>query len=377
MQHRPTGLALDREFSVRRQTRSIAVGTVTVGGTAPVSVQSMTNTDTRDADTTLEQIRGLAARGCQIVRVAVPDRTACDALRSIVSQAPVPVVADIHFDYRLALGALQAGAHCIRINPGNLRPADRLRDIAMEACRLGVPIRVGVNAGSLEEEILQRDGGVTAQGLADSALAHVGRLEKFGCDALKVSIKASSVPLTVEACRRFASKTDIPMHLGVTEAGSLSCGTVKSAAGIGALLLDGIGDTIRVSLTAPPEEEVAVGIRILEAVGLRQAHPEIVSCPTCGRTEIDLVGLLNAVERMIDRMRAEGYAFDLDKVAIMGCVVNGPGEARDADVGIAGGRGKGVLFKHGHVVRTLPEEELLEALLAQIRARAYRPVRSG
>ena len=346
------------------------LGTVRIGGGAPVSVQSMTNTDTRDVAATLVQIRELAGAGCDIIRVAVPDPASAAAVKEIVAGSPLPVIADIHFDYRLAVAAMESGAHGIRINPGNIGEEWKLKEVVSVAVERGVPIRVGVNGGSLEEELLKQYGGATPEALVESALRSCARVEEAGCHAIKVSLKSSSVPDTVKASRLFAARTDYPLHLGVTEAGTLLGGTVKSAAGIGALLLDGIGDTLRVSLTGPCVDEVNVGIRILEAVGLREAHPEIVSCPTCGRTKIGLVPIVTAVENEVARLKKAGKTIRLRKIAIMGCVVNGPGEARDADLGIAGGIGKGVLFKNGKIERTLPEAELLPALLEEIRAAA-------
>jgi (E)-4-hydroxy-3-methylbut-2-enyl-diphosphate synthase len=349
-----------------RKTRSFKLGTVPVGGGAPVTVQSMTNTDTRDAAATLAQIRELAAAGCDIIRVAVPDQAAAMALKAVVAGSPIPVIADIHFDYRLAVASMEAGAHGIRINPGNIGEAWKLKEVVHVAVERGVPVRVGVNGGSLEKALLEQYGGATPEALVESALRNCALVEDAGCRAIKVSLKSSSVPDTVKAYRLFAARTDYPLHLGVTEAGTLLGGTVKSAVGIGALLLDGIGDTLRVSLTGPSVDEVNVGIRILEAVGLRTAHPELVSCPTCGRTQIQLLPIVTAVENEIARLKREGMEIHLRKIAIMGCVVNGPGEARDADLGIAGGKNSGVLFKHGKVVRSLKESELLPALLAEI-----------
>ncbi len=355
-----------------RRTRRIFIGSVPVGGDAPVTVQSMTNTRTADAGATLAQIRELAAAGCEIIRVAVPDREAVAALPAILRDSPLPVIADIHFDYRLALAAIAAGAHGIRINPGNLGGPERVAAVAAAARDAGVAVRIGVNAGSLEEA--RAHGGDRIEAMVAAALDFCAAFEAAGCTALKVSLKASDVATTVAACRRFAARTDYPLHLGVTEAGTPAAGIVKSAVGIGALLLDGIGDTIRVSLTAPPVEEVKAGIRILEAAGRRAAAPEIVACPTCGRTRIALQELVEAVEDEIRRLKAAGYTIGLRKIALMGCVVNGPGEARDADLGIAGGDGKGVLFAHGQIVRTMPEAELLPAFLAELRRHVSPPL---
>lgn len=354
---------------VRRVTRTVRIGSVQVGGSAPVSIQSMTNTDPRNAAATLAQIQELAAAGCDIVRMAVPDVEAVLALVEMLKISPLPIVADVHFDSRLAIRALEAGVHGVRINPGNIGGPVALRTVAEVALKRNTPIRVGVNGGSLEKDLLIRFGGPTSEALAESALRHCETLERAGCSDIKVSLKSSDVRTTVAANRIFAARTDYPLHLGVTEAGTEHAGIVKSAVGIGALLLDGIGDTIRVSLTAPPVREVQAALRILEACSLREAAPEIVACPTCGRTQIDLIALVTAVEREIDRIKEEGFQIDARKIAIMGCVVNGPGEARDADIGIAGGNGRGVLFRNGEVVRSFPEERLLDELMAEIRAR--------
>ncbi len=344
----------------KRISRRIMVGQVAVGGGAPVSIQSMTNTDTRNATATLAQINALAAAGCEIVRCAVPDMAAADALAQIVAESPLPVVADIHFDYLLALRSIAHKVAAVRINPGNIGSEDRVRMVAEAAGAAGIPIRIGANSGSILPELRRSlppgEEGVL-EGLVQSAVLQCNMLEKYGFKDIKVSLKASSVPVTVEACRRFAARTDYPLHIGVTEAGTPKNGIIKSAAGIGCLLLENIGDTMRVSLTADPVQEVYAALRILEAVGLRDAAPDIVSCPTCGRTEIDLVGLANRVENYIDQCKAAGKHFNLKKVAVMGCVVNGPGEAKEAELGIAGGRNKVVIIKHGEVVATLPEAE--------------------
>ena len=350
-----------------RVTRQIHVGVVAVGGGAPVSVQSMTNTDSADADATLAQIGALAAAGCEIIRVAVPNRKAVAPFAAICRGSPLPVIADIHFSAALAVAAIEAGAAAVRINPGNLGGPRALHRVAAAARMARVPIRVGVNSGSLEQDLLEAHGKPTAAALAESARRHCQALEELGFGDIKVSLKASDVATTVEANRRFAADTDYPLHLGVTEAGTAASGIVKSAVGIGALLLDGIGDTLRVSLTAPPAEEVRAGILILEATGRREAHPELVSCPTCGRTAFDLIGLVQQVEAAIAGIKAAGGRIGLRRLAIMGCVVNGPGEAREADLGIAGDARGGVLFRHGEVVRRLSATELLPALLAEIR----------
>ncbi len=345
------------------------VGGVAVGGGAPVSIQSMTNTDTRDAAATLAQIDRLAAAGCQIVRCAVPDAAAAESLRAIVAGSPLPVVADIHFDHRLALMSIASGVAAVRINPGNIGSESGVRAVAEAAGEAGIPIRIGANSGSISPELRKKlptgaDG--VCEGLVSSALEQCAMLEKYGFHAIKVSLKASSVPVTVAACRAFAGRTDYPLHIGVTEAGTRERGIIKSAVGIGALLLEGIGDTIRVSLTADPVEEIYAAVRILEAAGLRDAAPDLVSCPTCGRTAVDLVGLAGRVERYVDECRAAGKHFSLRKIAVMGCVVNGPGEANDADLGMAGGNGKFVIFKSGKIVATLPENEAWAAFKAEL-----------
>ncbi|MCL6638937.1 MAG: flavodoxin-dependent (E)-4-hydroxy-3-methylbut-2-enyl-diphosphate synthase [Firmicutes bacterium] len=344
----------------RRRTRPVYIGSVQVGGGAPVSVQSMTSTDTRDAAATAAQINELADLGCEIVRVAVPDREAAEALPLIRRAAGVPLVADIHFDYRLALQALKAGVDGLRINPGNIGGRDRVAEVVAAARHCGVPIRIGVNAGSLEKELLERYGGITAAAMVESALRHVRILEDLNFNDIKISLKASDVPLMVQAYRLVAEKVDYPLHVGVTEAGTVRAGTVKSAVGIGILLHEGIGDTIRVSLTGHPRHEIPVAYGILRALGLRRRGVELISCPTCGRTEIDLVRIAEEVE---DRLR---HVTEPLKVAVMGCVVNGPGEAREADVGIAGGRGAGLIFRSGEVIRTVPEDRLVDELIAEV-----------
>ena len=344
----------------RDQTRRIHLGPVAVGGGAPVAVQSMTNTDTRDAEATLAQIRRLAAAGCEVVRCAVPDREAAGALQRICAHSPLPVVADIHFDPRLAVAAVESGVAGLRINPGNIGGPRAVRTVVEAARGAGIPIRVGANAGSLPRDLLAAHGGPTPQALVEAALRQVRMLEDLGFEDIKVSLKSSSVRDTIAACRGFARVCDRPQHLGVTEAGGLLAGTVKSALGIGALLLEGIGDTIRVSLTADPVREVEVAWHLLRACGLRARGVEIVSCPTCGRTEIDLFSLVEAAERELAAVATPMT------VAVMGCVVNGPGEARHAQVGVAGGRGQGVVFARGEVIAKVPEDKLLEALLEQV-----------
>lgn len=346
----------------RRVSRPVYVGGVKVGGGAPVVVQTMTSTDTRDSESTLAQIRECTAFGCELVRVAVPDADAAAALRKIKAGSPIPVIADIHFDYRLALKALEAGVDGLRLNPGNIGSRDRVRLVAREAAARGVPIRIGVNAGSLERRLLEKYGGVTAEALVESALDHIRLLEEMNFTAIKVSVKAAGVPLMIDAYRKLAREVDYPLHLGVTEAGTLRGGLVKSAVGIGILLAEGIGDTIRVSLTAEPRHEVWAAWEILKSLGLRRRGVELISCPTCGRCEIDLMAIAAAVEE-----RLQGVTEPL-KVAVMGCVVNGPGEAREADVGIAGGKGVGLLFRRGEPVRAVPEAQLAEELFKEIRA---------
>ena len=341
-------------------TKQIMVGHVPVGGGAPVSIQSMLNTKTTDVEGSLAQLQALAAAGCQIARLAVPDQEAARGFAQIAARSPLPLVADIHFDYRLAIAAAEGGAAKIRINPGNIGGEDRVRAV-VDCCKAHhIPIRIGVNGGSLEKSLLQRDGRVTAQALVDSAFSHISLLEKYGFSDICVSMKSSNVPLMMDAYRRFAAQSDYPLHVGVTETGTEYMGTIKSAMGIGGLLCLGIGDTVRVSLTADPVKEVHAAKAILKAAGLRQEGVNIVACPTCGRTRIDLIGLANQVEQAL-----AGCKKPLT-VAVMGCVVNGPGEAREADVGIAGGDGCGVLFVKGELKEKLPYDQLLPALLAYI-----------
>ena len=341
-------------------TRQIFVGGVPMGGGAPVTIQSMTNTRTDDVAATVAQIRRLAAAGCQIVRVAVPDLAAAKAVGAIKEQIDIPLVVDIHFDYKLALECVAAGCDKVRINPGNIGGEDRVRQVA-DACRQkGIPIRIGVNGGSLEKPILAKYGGVTPEALVESAFGHIRLLEKFDFTHICVSLKSSSVPVTMAAYRLMSEKSDYPLHLGVTETGTPRMGILKSAVGIGGLLALGIGDTMRVSLSADPVEEVYAARDILKAAGVRKDGPELVACPTCGRTRIDLIGLANEVE---ERLKS------VDKpitVAVMGCAVNGPGEASAADVGIAGGVGEGLLFRKGEIVKKVPQEALVDELFALI-----------
>lgn len=358
----------------RKKTRKIHVGNVPIGGAAPVSVQSMTNSDTRNAGATVSQIKNLVSAGCDIVRVAVPDLKAVEKLPEIIQRSRIPIIADIHFDYRLALGAIRAGIHGIRINPGNIGSEKSVKAVAEAAGEKGIPIRVGSNSGSLPKGLFQskikaglKHDEALAESLVSSALEQCRILEKYGFKDIKVSLKASSVPVTVMAYRKFAKLADYPLHLGITEAGTLFRGAVKSSIGIGALLLDGIGDTIRVSLTADPVEEVKTGIMILESVGLRHSGPEIVSCPTCGRTEIDLFGLVEKIENEVEKIRASGKKLRIKKIAVMGCVVNGPGEAKDADLGIAGGRGKTAIFAKGKLLGTCSEKQAFQAFMKELK----------
>lgn len=340
----------------RRKTREILVGNVKIGGDAPVVVQSMCNTDTRDVEKTLAQIERMKAAGCKIVRVAVVDRDAAFAIEKISERAGIPVVADIHFDYRLAIEAAAAGAAKIRINPGNIGDDGRVREV-VNACRAkGLPIRIGVNGGSLEKEILAKYG-VTARGMVESAKGHVDILRKFDFEDICISVKASSVPLTVEAYRMLSEELDYPLHLGVTEAGTVRIGRLKSAIGIGSLLVDGIGDTIRVSLTDDPVLEVETAYDILHSIGMSENTPQLVSCPTCGRCQIDLIHIAKEAEERLMAIRKPL------KVAVMGCVVNGPGEAREADIGMAGGKELGILFRKGEIVKKVPMNEIVDELI--------------
>ncbi|MDD5286155.1 MAG: flavodoxin-dependent (E)-4-hydroxy-3-methylbut-2-enyl-diphosphate synthase [Desulfuromonadaceae bacterium] len=345
---------------MKKTTRQIHVGAVAVGGDAPCSVQSMCSTDTRDIAATLAQIAGLAAAGCEIVRCAVPDMDAAVALGQIKSASPIPVIADIHFDYKLALRVLETGIDGLRLNPGNIGDRWKVAEVVKAAAERKVPIRIGVNAGSLEKELLEKYGHPTAEAMSESALGHIRILEDLNYREIKVSLKASDVMKTVAAYRTLSSQVDYPMHIGITEAGTIFSGTIKSSVGLGILLADGIGDTMRVSLTGDPLDEVRVGYEILKSLGLRQRGVNFVSCPTCGRCQINLINVAEEVER-----RLQG----VDKritVAVMGCAVNGPGEAREADVGIAGGKGEGLLFRHGEIVRKVPEGELADALIEEI-----------
>ncbi|MGI5941257.1 MAG: flavodoxin-dependent (E)-4-hydroxy-3-methylbut-2-enyl-diphosphate synthase [Pelotomaculaceae bacterium] len=344
----------------RRITRPVFLGKVQVGGGAPVSVQSMTNTDTRDVRATLKQIEELVAEGCEIIRVAVPDQQAAAALPQIIKALEIPVIADIHFDHRLALESIKAGVSGLRINPGNIGGRNRVAEVVAAAKERNVPIRIGVNAGSLEKRLLEKYNGVTPEAMVESALDQIKLFEELSFRDIKISLKASSVPLMLAAYRLLAEKVNYPFHVGVTEAGTLSSGTVKSALGIGILLNEGIGDTIRVSLTGHPVYEVRVAYEILKSLALRQRGVELISCPTCGRTQIDLIKLAEEVEERLKNLKKN------IRVAVMGCVVNGPGEAREADVGIAGGSGEGLIFRKGVVIRKVPEAELVDELMKEI-----------
>ena len=341
---------------MREYTKVIRIGDRVIGGGNPVLIQSMTNTKTEDVKATVEQIQALTAAGCDIIRCAVPTMEAAEALSEIKKQITIPLVADIHFDYRLAIAAMEHGADKIRINPGNIGSRDRVQAVVDVAKERQIPIRVGVNSGSLEKELVEKYHGVTAEGIVESALDKVHLIEDMGYEQLVISIKSSDVLMCARAHELIADKTDYPLHVGITEAGTLFSGNIKSAVGLGIILYQGIGDTIRVSLTGDPLEEVRSAKRILKTLGLRKGGIEVVSCPTCGRTQIDLIGLANRVERMV-----EDIPLDI-KVAVMGCVVNGPGEAKEADIGIAGGVGTGLLIKKGEIVKKLPEDELLDAL---------------
>ena len=344
----------------RKITRQIRIGSIAIGGGSPISVQSMTNTKTQDAEATVRQIEALASAGCDIVRLAVPDKEAAANIGAIKAQVKVPLVADIHFDYRLALVAIEQGIDALRLNPGNIGGAENVRRVAEAAKARGIPIRIGVNAGSLDKRLLEKYGGVTAEALVESALEHVRLLEEQDFYDMKISLKAHDVPLTLAAYRLMSERCDYPLHLGVTEAGTVRSGIVKSAVGIGALLAEGIGDTLRVSLTGDPVVEVRVAQEILKSLGLRDYGPTLISCPTCGRTAIDLPQIADRVEE-----RLAGISRPIH-VAVMGCVVNGPGEARSADVGIAGGKGVGLVFRKGEVVRQVKEEDLVEELFREI-----------
>ena len=344
----------------RDETKVVQIGKRQIGGGNPILIQSMCNTKTEDVEATVEQILALEHAGCDIIRVAVPTMEAAAALTEIKRQIHIPLVADIHFDYRLAIAAIECGADKIRINPGNIGSRERIQAVVDKAKEYGVPIRVGVNSGSLEKPLVEKYGGVTAEGLVESALDKVALIEQMGYDNLVISIKSSDVMMCVKAHELIAKKTHYPLHVGITEAGTVIAGNIKSAVGLGLILSQGIGDTIRVSLTGSPLEEIKSAKLILKTLGLRRGGVEVVSCPTCGRTQIDLIGLANQVETLV-----QGYPLDI-KVAVMGCVVNGPGEAKEADLSVAGGIGEGLLIRKGEIVKKLPESELLPALKAEL-----------
>lgn len=344
----------------RRKTRQLNVGGVLIGGDAPIAVQSMTNTHTDDAEATLAQIRKLAAAGCDIIRCAVPDMAAAEGLKTICKESPIPVIADIHFDYKLALAAIAAGVDGLRLNPGNIGSTEKVRAVVEAAKERNIPIRIGVNAGSLPKDLLEKYGRPTAEALVEAAWRHIHILEDMDYRNIKVSLKAHDVPLTIAAYRLLASQCNYPLHVGITEAGTVNSGIIKSAVGIGALLAEGIGDTIRVSLTGDPVNEVKVAYDILKALGLREYGPTLISCPTCGRTRINLEKLALEVERRLADIT------EPITVAVMGCVVNGPGEAREADVGLAGGIGEGLIFRKGVILRKVPENQLVDELFIEI-----------
>jgi len=344
----------------RVKTRKIKVGNIYVGGDSPVTVQSMTNTDTRDAASTIKQIISLQEAGCDIIRCAVPDLEAAEAIKIITKEISIPLVADIHFDYNLALKSIENGVSALRINPGNIGSIGRVKMVAEAAKVKGIPIRIGVNSGSLEKELLKKYGRVCSEALVESALRHAEILDSVNFNDLVISIKSSDVKMMVDSYKIISKKVDYPMHIGVTEAGTVWRGTIKSSIGIGALLCEGIGDTIRVSLTGDPVEEVRVGKEILKSLGYIKEGIEFVSCPTCGRTQINLIGIAEEVEKRLKDCNKN------IKVAIMGCVVNGPGEAREADIGIAGGKGEGLIFKKGEVIKKVKEEDLVDELLKEI-----------
>jgi (E)-4-hydroxy-3-methylbut-2-enyl-diphosphate synthase len=346
----------------RRISRQVRIGSCLIGGGAPIAVQSMTNTKTEDAAATVCQILALEEAGCEIVRVTVPTPEAALALEEIKPQIHIPLVADIHFDYRLAIAAMEHGADKVRINPGNIGSEAGVRAVVERAAKDGIPLRVGVNSGSLEKKYIEKYGGVTAEGLAESALGQAALIEAFGYENLVISIKSSRVPMSIRAHEIIAERCDYPLHVGITEAGTVQSGSIKSAVGLGAILSRGIGDTVRVSLTGDPVEEIRVARQILRDLGLRKEGIEVISCPTCGRTSIDLIPLANAVEKMVQPYAAKNLT-----VAVMGCVVNGPGEAREADLGIAGGKGEGFLFRKGEILCRLPESELLAALEEELK----------
>ena len=346
---------------VRHKTKEVRIGNCVIGGNNPIAIQSMTNTHTEDVDATVKQIRQLTKAGCEIIRCAVPTMEAAKALTEIKKQITIPLVADIHFDYKLALAAMEYGADKIRINPGNIGSSDRVKAVVDEAKARNIPIRVGVNSGSLEKNLVEKYHGVTAEGLVESALDKVAMIEDMGYDNLVISIKSSDVMMCVKAHELIADQTDHPLHVGITEAGTIISGNIKSSIGLGLILNQGIGDTIRVSLTGDPLEEIKSAKLILRTLGLRKGGIEVVSCPTCGRTRIDLIGIAKEVERRCAEIRGKKL-----KIAVMGCVVNGPGEAREADLGIAGGDGEGLIFRRGEILRKVPQERLVDELMDEI-----------
>ncbi|MDI6604874.1 MAG: flavodoxin-dependent (E)-4-hydroxy-3-methylbut-2-enyl-diphosphate synthase [Thermoanaerobacteraceae bacterium] len=347
---------------MRKLTKVVNIGKVKIGGNNPIAVQSMTNTDTRDIKKTIEQIAKLQNAGCDIIRVAIPDIDAANALKEIRKKVNIPIVADIHFNYKLAIEAINNGADKIRINPGNIGGIDKIKIVVDAAKGRNIPIRVGVNSGSLEKDMLFKYGGLTKEAIVESALKNVSLLEKFGFYDIVISIKTSNVPLTIDSYNFISEKVNYPLHLGITEAGTLFSGTIKSSIGIGTLLYMGIGDTIRVSLTGDPEDEVKVGRQILKSLGLLNEGVEIISCPTCGRTKINLIDLVKEVEERTKSIKKH------IKIAVMGCAVNGPGEAKEADIGIAGGIGEGLIFKHGQIYKKVPEEFLLDEFIKEIQS---------
>ena len=347
-------------MTYREKTKKVKIGNVTIGGGSPIAIQSMTNTRTDDVKATVEQIHRLESAGCEIVRCTVPTESAAKALAEIKKEISIPLVADIHFDYKMAIMAIENGADKIRINPGNIGSRDRVKAVVDCAKERNIPIRVGVNSGSLEKDLVEKYNGVTAEGIVESALANVRIIEDMGYDNLVISIKSSDIVTCAKAHELISEKTDHPLHVGITESGTLFSGNIKSAEGLGIILYAGIGDTIRVSLTGDPVEEIKSAKKILSNLGLRKGGINVISCPTCGRTEIDLISLANKVETL-----ASGYDLNLD-LAVMGCVVNGPGEAKEADLGIAGGKGCGLLIKKGEIIRTIPEDQLLDVLKKEL-----------
>ncbi len=344
----------------RMRTHEVKIGTVAIGGDNPIAIQSMTNTRTDDVSATVAQIKELEKAGCDIIRCAVPDEAAARAIDTIKEKINIPLVADIHFDHRLAIMAMEHGADKIRINPGNIGSIENIKAVVSEASKRGIPIRVGVNSGSLEKELVEKYGGVTAKGLAESAIRNVRILEELDFGNIVISIKSSDTMMSVEAHEFLRGMTDHPIHVGITETGTPTCGIIKSSVGIGMILGNGIGDTVRVSLTADPVLEVVTAKRILKTLGLRKGGIDVIACPTCGRTRIDLVGLATKVEKL-----CENYDLGI-KVAVMGCAVNGPGEAREADLGVAGGNGMGLIFRHGEIIRKVPESEILGELKKEL-----------